>query len=136
MDLKIQPSPPPAALSPLGVLLAALSPVDRQAFAASASSTLGYLRHVARGRRNLTLGLADALVAAAKRLPAGSAPLSLDDLPLTASAAQQRALREGKITFVKLTPRLSPAVKKKAAVAAKKHPPGSVIARGRRFAPY
>lgn len=84
--------------SPLGKLLGALCPVQRAAFAASVASTPGYLRHVAAGRRQLTLGMADALVSASQALPAAfeALRLTLDDLPLGVAAEHQRALREGR----------------------------------------
>ena len=67
-----------------------LSVADREDFAKKVGSTRGMLTQVAYRNKSVELGFADVLVAATGR------QVSLDDLPLTANAAQQRRAREGR----------------------------------------
>lgn len=67
-----------------------LSVAERAAFAERALTTRGYLTQVAYGNKEIELGLADVLC----QLSAGA--VSLDRLPLTDKARQQRDIREGR----------------------------------------
>lgn len=64
-----------------------LSVAAREALASSAGTTCGTLNQVVYAGKRVELGLADCLVAL-------SPGLSLDDMPLTDRARQQREVRE------------------------------------------
>jgi hypothetical protein len=72
----------------LSQFLQALRPTQRRALAEEAGTSPAYLRHLAKGRKQTSLGLADALVAASGGL------LDLEALPLTARARHQLRARE------------------------------------------
>lgn len=63
---------------------------ERDAFAARAGTSRGYCNQVAYAGKQIELGMADVFVACSGGL------LSLDELPLTDRALQQRSIREGR----------------------------------------
>ena len=65
-----------------------LPPAKRDEFCAGASTTRGYCNQVAYTGKQIELGMADVFVA----LSDGA--MTLDELPLTDRAAQQRRVRE------------------------------------------
>lgn len=67
----------------------AMTPDERERYAASAGTTVGTLQQVVYANKRIELGFADALIAVA------GDKLKLDDMPLTDRAMQQRAIREG-----------------------------------------
>lgn len=60
---------------------------ERESFAIRANTTRGYCNQVAYGAKEIELGMADVFVALA------DGALTHDDLPLTARARKQRAIR-------------------------------------------
>jgi hypothetical protein len=71
----------------LSQYLQALKPAERRAVAKEVGTSPAYLRHLAKGRKQTSLGLADALVAASGGL------LDLEVLPLTDRARHQLRAR-------------------------------------------
>lgn len=65
-----------------------LSVEERDAFAADAITSRGNLTQVAYGNNEIELGLADVICVISENR------VTLDDLPLTAKAQQQRKIRE------------------------------------------
>ncbi len=77
-----------------------LDPQARKEFAERVASTEGYCSQIAWGNKQIELGIADAIVAVSR------GAVTLDDLPLTVKAQQQRIARQwdGKVERRK-TPR-------------------------------
>jgi hypothetical protein len=67
---------------------AALDAEQRRALATEANTSLGQLRHLAAGRKDIELGFADVIVAVSGNR------VTLDELPLTDNARTQRGIRE------------------------------------------
>ncbi len=65
-----------------------LAPDDRDAIAVAAGTTRAYLQQLAYANKRAELGLADCIVALS------DGRVSLDDVPLTERAAEQRRTRE------------------------------------------
>ena len=74
----------------------ALTPEERKRIAWALDSSVGYLRHIAHGRKVIRLGFADALLKLVQLygVEHGGSKLTLKDLPLSKDAVRQNEIRQ------------------------------------------